>query len=200
MQVLVSRRRWHCCRCVFSASLKSVDLLINYTYWKVLWYAFRIFCSVSRFIRHYPLQRIPYLGTCTCFDFARMPMYFKSETRELAFFSLKKASSLGRGSSPCQTAWCYTEGGAQGRVIWIHVNPRARESRFLPVYMYTQYSYYSCVHHTHVLVKIPRYIYGIPRYDRVPGTKFSMYTWVTYLGTSYSVRTELSMYTWVHTG
>ena len=28
-----------------------------------------------------------------------------SETRKLAFCSLKKAISLGRGSSPCQTAW-----------------------------------------------------------------------------------------------
>ena len=36
-------------------------------------------------------------------------MCFKSETRKLAFCSLKKASSLGRGSSPCQTAWSNRE-------------------------------------------------------------------------------------------
>ena len=36
-------------------------------------------------------------------------MCFKSETHKLAFCSLKKASSLGRGSSPCQTAWSNRE-------------------------------------------------------------------------------------------
>ena len=36
-------------------------------------------------------------------------MRFKSETRKLAFCGLKKASSLGRGSSPCQTVWSNRE-------------------------------------------------------------------------------------------
>ena len=38
-----------------------------------------------------------------------MQMCLKSQTRQLAFFSLKKASSLGRGYSPCQTAWSNRE-------------------------------------------------------------------------------------------
>ena len=36
-------------------------------------------------------------------------MCFNSETCKLAFFSLKKASSLRRGYSPCQTVWSNRE-------------------------------------------------------------------------------------------